>query len=1661
MGLSLRSNVQTPQAGQKITISVEDTLNPAHYMFIGGMPASTGRGFSIPGNFSDTDNPLELFETSQTYIHHMTHAAVLDGAGGTFEYTINNSWQNHLREGAQMSIVLKNFAGTEAVRIMFYEYSDHPSIKISTHLGLQLEHHNFLIAHWPAGTIVRVEYKTDIKVFLNNALIYQGAQNFSIGWPLKLTYEYLPETGSQADIGGLSGSVTFSEIKLTGGWYPYLDPIHQLTGVWSLIFHDASHNQVGGPIPFTPHWEPGGAHYIDFDVPAIPAGATHIRVRHWIQDGRAHGFTETEYPLASGSTEPPLAISGPNPIVLEPGESFDVQVTGYTPLSLSYEVIEVGGGSFGSGLTANRYTAPTAAGTYTIRVTQGTRQVTKSVFVKPRLFIGGVPISTVAMIGGTAKTITTNFNVPSPPTTGWVSSGPTLSSKTATSVVATAPNSTASYAITAKTGLAAPWDEVTLGVNVTSTGSIPTGGLKLLPAEGITGAVNQSHTISLTAETDATVVVWATVQNLRIDGSNNNLVLQQNIGEANARLANCFNNNGGTLLWQFNPSNVPDSIDIDHAYRWFVEDRQGSILAYFSIEYTGSGTNYIPILKDQNGSVVNTGSAFAATATTQMRITSTDGVNFTFEYRADNGSSWSALATNLSLSGVQARFQYSPSIRSRLDNTVIIAKPTLSSGWGRWVRPNWFAEILDTAGNVIGTYPTVASESSLIVSGNRAQQLLVTLSAASTGRVRALYPSGAAPVNNVAITVAPSSGDAPLAWQAPAAGDFPLSVNPGQEITLTTNFTSVTAFTEINGKGTFGTGANRNKWTAPALAGTYTIRATKGGETLTGVIKVLPKLTPASSSVQASGGGNNRSTSFLLNTNEGEIQVGVSAGGTVQLIRNTDGTSTVAFFSGTSAGGPFVVTATTQFGNATAQVTVTSATVPPIAISSPATNTVVDPTSSTPYVDIVTNYPGTTTFSATGGAFGTGAQANRWFAPQTAGTYVITATGPTGSGGPVAINLKVPLKISPATLLPLSPNSSVQLAANISPIIEWRLSGDGQWGTINSLSPTTTLTVKDIDGAYTVTLRALVAGVEQNVVLPVTVIGTPLELAGGLQVTVEPVITGTSFSGSTYRVLTNKTLADSNLTFTCESGNGGFGTGADKNLYTAPADAGNYQFFVQYLNQKKTVAVRVPARIAPANASVATSGSQNFATNSNITTPSTQWTATGGTLSSKATRGATYTAGVVAGTYAVTAVTVEGTVVAEAKVTLTGPALTVSSGLAITLASKATHQIVANYGPSDGVTFVATTPNIDVSATGLVTGPALAGVYTIEVRKTGHTTQVVTITVPLTISPNAQTVLPNQQIRFSVNYPTVAWSASAGAGTINALTGDFIAAATPGGPFTITASTSVGSVSATINITPTELIISGPDTITLEPGATHEVKANFPNAMLIFNALSGGSFGSGPMANVYTAPAQAGTYKFQVTVQNGSATKEITVIVPLRITPSTVQMSPGGSRQFSVNAPQGQWSVTSDYPGIVGTISGTGFYQSHADAPPIVKVTVSANNASDTATVSFLTDYPYAASYPISSSLDRQVALTITEDGTRWGTALGEPKRAFELKFLNRERAEYLAARQHWRDYYPDKAFIFHNLDTGESIPVQYDSRMTEEWQGPGEVDYAFRIIEV
>jgi hypothetical protein len=321
------------------------------------------------------------------------------------------------------------------------------------------------------------------------------------------------------------------------------------------------------------------------------------------------------------------------------------------------------------------------------------------------------------------------------------------------------------------------------------------------------------------------------------------------------------------------------------------------------------------------------------------------------------------------------------------------------------------------------------------------------------------------------------------------------------------------------------------------------------------------------------------------------------------------------------------------------------------------------------------------------------------------------------------------------------------------------------------------------------------------------------------------------------------------------------------------------------------------------------------------------------------------------------------------------------------------------------------------------------------------------VTVPTRITPQNPVILPGAQQQFSVNTPSgaVSWSATAGSITQGGL---WTAPAAPG-TYTITAALAVGSVSTQATVQSIELVVYGPDHITLESGQTYTVLANLPTQTLSYTA-NGGSFSG----NVYTAPATAGEYWFEVSFQGQS--KRVNVTVPVRITPDEVRLEAGQSFQFTINSPSAVWSVTGG-----GTITQTGFYTAPAQGGTVAHVTATTPSGSDSATVLFLDEFPYQPNYTVESELNRTIVVVEAEDGTRFGRSKGPVRRSYSLKFQNRDKAEVLVAQAFWAARYPERPFLWNDIKLDIFTPVVFDSAIRTEVNGTCLFAYSFRIIEV
>jgi hypothetical protein len=1420
-----------------------------------------------------------------------------------------------------------------------------------------------------------------------------SGQTQSITWP----------AGHPAQSAGYIGWI-FSEATLQNTWKP-IEP------TWTLQALNASGVQIGSNYNPTAITYSSDIPQASFVVPTV-AGIDKIRIRAQMHslNSSALGLATLDIPVGSGGSTP-LAVSGANPVTLNPGQTYTVTAN-YPTSELTFSA--VGGGSFGTGATANVYTAPTDYGTsatYQFTVTRTATSEVVSVGVNVPLRI--TP-DIVSMVGGTTQVFTTNGDI-----TTWSTSNGTLSGSAARSRTYTAPAVVGTHSVTATNAASV---SATASVTVTSTGATPTTGLRLDPSAGLSVTLNTQAQVRLIG--DLSPALWATAQNYFIDFATGNVKITSNTTNGEAMLAQAIDTAAGAadsaIEWQMNATNAQTSGDLG-VYGWKLTSSTGAFVGSFRLAYSGSGNSWNAIVDSHSTQIAFY--TFTRTDTTGIRLeynATTHVINARF--RADSGAAFASLGSwtaepNLP-KFVSATF--TPSVVSKSNGSIVINKPTLT-GFGRWVQPNWQASRVDAGGNILGSYPVTPSEESTVVSGNAAQIATVNCNAVGTARVRATYPSGIAAQNDVYITI--TSSTTALDVTAPAAGTT-TNLAPGQTLTITAN-DDPSALTYSCPGGTFGTGASKNVFTAGVSAGNFTLTVTRGSEVVTRAIKVLMQVTPATQTIPVGSSVTlyvNTTTSFSYS----------ATGGTVSIL-TVSGGQTLLTYTAPSTAGTYTVNITSSINNASATVTAQVTGTVPITI----TNT--EPIAVEPNGILVvnTNYPTSeVTFTCSGGVFGTRFPKNYWEVPAQAGNYTITVTHPTG--GTDSTVAKVYLRIIPKNPAGVAPGAQIQFTANYPLAQTTFFISSASGGTITTQG---LWTAGNVGGSYTVTAQATIDSVINEDWSTVTIQGEGLALNVPSAVTLQP--------GATLTITANKPTGE--LTFAATGGT------FAANVYTAPANAGTYTITVSWSGLNQYVVVTVPVTISPASVSMPQSTTQVFTVNSDVTNyATTGWAATGGTLSAQAIRTVTYTSGTTVGNYTVTAITAGGTVVAA--VTNTGVAsvpIVITGPAAVTLEPNGTYLVEVNKAVG----------TYSLTATGgtfegnQYRAPNQAGTYTVtatDTSGTGGGTDTLTVTVPLRVTPSNSTVLPGVGQQFSANVPPneVTWSVSGGPGGIGqgagfiSVTGHWSGTVTPG-TYTITATTATTSASTTITVQTLELVIYGPSAITLEPDSEYTVLTNYTSRNLVYTAF-GGSFSQ----NVYTAPHQAGAYYFTVSV--AGQTKRVDVTVPLRISPKQVNLEAGASQQFTINAASASWSIVGS-----GTISQTGFYTAPASGGTIARITATTPNGSDTAIVLLLAEFPYQPSYAVAGEIGRNAVIVESEDGTRYGRVKGPTRKAYELRFNNRQQAEQLAAMTFHTARYPSGPFIFHDIKLDMFVAVLFDSKMRWENTGNCQFSYSFRLIEL
>ena len=375
-----------------------------------------------------------------------------------------------------------------------------------------------------------------------------------------------------------------------------------------------------------------------------------------------------------------------------------------------------------------------------------------------------------------------------------------------------------------------------------------------------------------------------------------------------------------------------------------------------------------------------------------------------------------------------------------------------------------------------------------------------------------------------------------------------VTLNPGEQLAITSPNYTTAQLTFDADRGTF----VDNVYTAPADAGPDTITVTKDALTAQIAVTVRLTITPAATTIATA-------TNQLFTVN---ADVTLFSGAGLSLSSIT--TRTVQ--AQAAAAGTYFLQANTALGNIVATLTVTGAGPPALAIQN------ADPTQleSGGQLDVLTNYPtAEVTFSATGGSFHATIK-NRYTAPDTAGSYTITATR--GAQNDTLV-INVPYRVSPAAII-ATPGTTVQFRAN-HPSTSW-----DEVGAVGIISVTGLLAVGFTPGNYPNSIVATAPG-SLSATASVTVEATQFQVYSPSHITLEP--------SSPYVVATN--IPPQSVQFTA------FGGSFDNNTYIAPQQSGDYYFTVSYQGQTIRVDVHVPLRITPNSKQLAANETFQFIAN--------------------------------------------------------------------------------------------------------------------------------------------------------------------------------------------------------------------------------------------------------------------------------------------------------------------------------------------------------------------------------------------------------------------------------------------------------------------------------
>jgi len=617
----------------------------------------------------------------------------------------------------------------------------------------------------------------------------------------------------------------------------------------------------------------------------------------------------------------------------------------------------------------------------------------------------------------------------------------------------------------------------------------------------------------------------------------------------------------------------------------------------------------------------------------------------------------------------------------------------------------------------------------------------------------------------------------------------------------------------VDGGDTNGTITTAGVYTAPAKAGTYTVRATsvadasKSASSLVTVRDVEVQLDRTTASVSTAGSttfsatvtGTTASSAVTWSVQEGATGGSITAAG-VYTAPTTGGTYTVV---ATSVADPSK--------KASASVTVVAVVVAvspsTITLDQGATTTLVATVSGTPETDVTWSVDG-------GGTNGAITTAGVYTAPAIAGTFTVRATSTadatkSGTATVTVRDVQVQLDRTTATVSTAGTTtfSATVTGTTASSAVTWSVQEGATGGSITAAGVYTAPTT---GGTYSVVATS-VADPSKKATASVTVVAvvvavspSTITLDQGATTTLVATVSGTQATDVTWSV----------------DGGGTNGAITTAGIYTAPAKAGTYTVRATSTadatkSGTATVTVRdVQVQLDRTTATVSTAGTTSFSATvtgtvaSSAVTWSVQEGATGGSITSAGV----YTAPTTGGTFTVVATSVaDPSKKASASVTVV-PVVVAVNPSTITLDQGASTTLTAT---------VSGTPEIDVTwsvdgvgnngtvtTAGFYTAPAKAGTYTVRATSTADASKSGTATVTVRdvgvqITPTTITLRQGESFTFTATVTgtidtAVSWSAIGG--SIDG-SGTFTAPTAPGTYTVVATSAADGSKIAQATVT--------------------------------------------------------------------------------------------------------------------------------------------------------------------------------------------------------------------------------------------------------------------